>query len=250
MDGDWVCLHRKVLHSAVFSDANAFRLFAYCMLRARWKPGTYRTKTIERGQFGAVMGDIGHELGMSRQELRTAFKKLTNWEAVEVVNATNRFSIITVCHYSTYQNHIRTEQPTSNQPNGDLQPTNNQPATNQQPTQEKNKGTTEQGKQKQGEQKVARKRAPAFEPLAAEIPKELDSDAFHVQWAKWINHRKEIGHRLKPTMVDAQLEDFVLIGVERAVAMMAHTIKQGWQGLREPEANGQAKKRESTRIFD
>lgn len=61
------------------------------------------------------------------------------------------------------------------------------------------------------------------------------SEIFNHTWQKWIKHRKEIKKALTPTQVEAQLKKMDKMGLDRAIAMMEHTIEKGWQGLREAE---------------
>jgi len=84
--------------------------------------------------------------------------------------------------------------------------------------------------------------------------KQLASEEFLKTFEKWTKHRKEIKKPLTPTQAEAQLKKMDKMGIERAIAMMEHTIEKGWQGLREPESSGRnsdpdAKTRERARII-
>jgi hypothetical protein len=154
----------------------------------------YRGKAIDRGQFGVVMSDIMHDLDVSRQVLRSAFQKLSRWRVVEVENSTNRFSIISICNYSTYQDVNNACQPTDNQPATNQQPTNNQPITNQQPTQEKNKGTREQGEQGEQVSKASVRFAP---PTVGEVAEHCKAKGYSVDAEAFVAHYETCGWRLK-----------------------------------------------------
>jgi hypothetical protein len=73
------------------------------------------------------------------------------------------------------------------------------------------------------------------------IPGNLESPQFAEAWTDWKKHRSEIRKPLTPTAAKAQLGQFSEWGRNRAIAAIKHTIAKGWQGIREPEANGQAK---------
>ena len=78
---------------------------------------------------------------------------------------------------------------------------------------------------------------PGNVPFAdAFLPPELDTPDFRALWVRWAKHRKEIRHPLTETMVAAELLDLAAKGIQRATAMIEHTIFKGWQGLREPES--------------
>ena len=61
------------------------------------------------------------------------------------------------------------------------------------------------------------------------------SDEFKISWEKWRKFRVEIKKRLTPSMIEAQLADMAKMGEKRAIAMIEHTIRKGWQGLREED---------------
>lgn len=70
------------------------------------------------------------------------------------------------------------------------------------------------------------------------VPKSLCTEKFREAWNKWVKHREEIKAPLKPTQVEAQLQRLAERGEADAVRVIMHTVGQGWQGLREPDANG------------
>jgi len=74
------------------------------------------------------------------------------------------------------------------------------------------------------------------------VPESLRTEQFQKSWNDWVSHRSEIKKPLKPTQVAAQLKEMQAMGEGRAVAAIRHTISKGWQGLREPEQNGQHQK--------
>ncbi len=74
-----------------------------------------------------------------------------------------------------------------------------------------------------------------FSPDDLELP--FASDQFAAAWRRWCQHRREKRKPLTPTAADAQLEEFAEWGEARAIAAIAHTIRKGWQGIREPDGN-------------
>ena len=68
------------------------------------------------------------------------------------------------------------------------------------------------------------------------LPAELDTPRFRAAWARWAQHRREIGHALKPTMESSQLALLQGLGEERAIATIENSITAGWQKLVEPRA--------------
>lgn len=81
-------------------------------------------------------------------------------------------------------------------------------------------------------------------PTPFSVPDSLKHPRFERAWADWQAHRAEIQKPLTPTQAAKQLEQFAEWGAPRAVAAIEHTIAKGWQGIREPERNGQPERPE------
>jgi hypothetical protein len=79
------------------------------------------------------------------------------------------------------------------------------------------------------------------------IPSEL-GDEFQPYWERWVQHRKEIKKPLAKTQAESQIKQLTEWGFERAKAAIEHTIRMGWQGLREPELSPQKRFSLSTEI--
>ena len=58
---------------------------------------------------------------------------------------------------------------------------------------------------------------------------------FAAAWDEWTKHRTEIKKPLKPTSTKRSLVTLAALTERDAVAMIHHTVANGWQGLREPE---------------
>lgn len=64
-------------------------------------------------------------------------------------------------------------------------------------------------------------------------------EEFAPAWETWLTYRKEMRKTVTPTMAAGMLSKMEKMGPARAVAMIRHTIENGWQGLY--EAKGGAK---------
>lgn len=68
------------------------------------------------------------------------------------------------------------------------------------------------------------------------LPSSLEGSCeFKDAWESWIKHRKQIKKPLTGEQIKKQLATFAEWGVPRSVTAIEHTIRQGWQGLREPD---------------
>jgi hypothetical protein len=124
MAGDWIKLHRKMLDSPIFRHDGLFRLWAYCLLAANWRPrkwlvpGTLREVAVGRGQFVTGRLSLHQTLYPRRDEEgelierewtpcpRTVWRWLEALRVMGCVNIetmSNRCSLVTVCNYSLYQ---------------------------------------------------------------------------------------------------------------------------------------------------
>lgn len=83
--------------------------------------------------------------------------------------------------------------------------------------------------------KVTQKDEPSFPFLSIPFPSSLGSERMRAAWADWVRHRIEIKKPLTEQQVRKQLKQFDEWGEDRSVAAIEHTVRQGWQGLREPD---------------
>jgi hypothetical protein len=131
MDG-WIKLHRQFINWEWYDLSEMVHLFVHLLLKANHKDGEWRGIKLNRGQLITGLNQLNKETKISIQTIRSCLKKL---EKTGEINreTNNRFSLITICNYDSYNNE---EQPTNKQ--GNNQPTSNQQATNKQPTTNKN----------------------------------------------------------------------------------------------------------------
>jgi hypothetical protein len=67
----------------------------------------------------------------------------------------------------------------------------------------------------------------------------FESQAFLKAWEDWQEHRREIKKPLTPKASDEQMKEFRAWGEARAITAIRHTIRKGWQGIREPDQAAQ-----------
>ena len=133
-------LHRKSLDSRVFADAEIWRLWCWCLMKANWKRGWKHGCEIRPGQFITGRSSAAEQLSVSESKWRRQIKKLQEYGCIKV-EATNQFTLITVLKWREYQGF---ESETSEQrPTTDQRPTNERPTSDQRPT------TIEEGKERE-----------------------------------------------------------------------------------------------------
>lgn len=98
----WICLHRKITEWEWYDDANTFRLFIHCLLRANHEPSKWRGVAIERGQFISSVAKLSAELKLTNKQIRGSLEKLKRTNEVASESCT-QFTVFTVKNYHQYQ---------------------------------------------------------------------------------------------------------------------------------------------------
>lgn len=123
----FITLHRKMLEWEWYTDNNVKVLFLHCLFKANHKAKKWQGITIERGQFITGRKQLSLETGLTEQQVRTALTKLNGKELT--IKTTNKYSVVTVVNYSTYQDIDNKINQQVNQQITNKQPTNNQQVT-------------------------------------------------------------------------------------------------------------------------
>lgn len=101
MEG-WIKIHRQITKWQWYQDANTMRLFFHCLISAAIVPVKWKNIIIERGQFVCTIKSLSEQLGISPMQVRVSVKKLQSSQNI-TIKITNKFSIITICNFDTYQ---------------------------------------------------------------------------------------------------------------------------------------------------
>lgn len=128
-------LHRKILDWEWFTSPSTLQLFIYLLLRANKEDKKWRGILIKRGQLVTSVATISEETKLSTQQVRTSLNRLKSTNEI-TSKTTNRFTLVTVCKYESYQLYEEVEQQTKQQA---LQQTNNKQITNKQQQLKNNK---------------------------------------------------------------------------------------------------------------
>jgi len=102
MDTGWIKLHRKVIKWEWYSDGNTFRVFMHLLLTANYEDSRYKGYLIPRGSVVTGYPSLAKTLGISIQNVRTAFSHLKSTGEI-TVKSTGKFSVVTLIKYEDYQ---------------------------------------------------------------------------------------------------------------------------------------------------
>ena len=120
----YIRVARKITEWGWWSDPITLKVFLWCIIKANWKPGTFKGVEIPRGSFATGRASAATECHISQQQWRTAIKRLISTNEI-TIKSTKRFSVITVVNYEIYQTD---DERATNEPTNNL--TSNQPTTN------------------------------------------------------------------------------------------------------------------------
>ena len=110
MDG-WIKIHRKITDWEYYSDTNTFRLFFHCLVNANYDDKQWQGISIKRGSFVTTISELAKVLSMTPMQVRTSLKKNVEADTLSI-DPTNKYTIISVLNFDTYQTSENEEQQT------------------------------------------------------------------------------------------------------------------------------------------
>jgi len=132
MNRGHIKIFRKIIDSPIGQDSKLLSVAIYLILKANWKDKetNFERKCmyIKRGQ--AIIGtvDLATKLRLSRATTRSTIKKLSDLGFL-TTEPTNKFTIVTICNYDSYQDEESQTNQQTNQQKIDQQPKSNQQIT-------------------------------------------------------------------------------------------------------------------------
>lgn len=127
----YIKLFRKLIRWGWYQDNVVKGLFIHCLLCASYKDFEWMGQKLEAGQFITSNKHLAEELGFSVQQIRTAIKKLESTGEI-TSKSTNKYTIITVVNWESFQSFEDESNTQSNIPITNEQQTDNKQATNKQ----------------------------------------------------------------------------------------------------------------------
>jgi len=115
MHRGYVKIWRKMIESQVFSIGLEYiGLLAHLLLVANYRPGWFMGFKVEQGQIACGIPKMAERLSVSRSKLYRMLKKLEELGIIEQ-QMNSKFTLITICNYSTYQGQYCDEKQESEQ---------------------------------------------------------------------------------------------------------------------------------------
>jgi len=132
LEDGFVLLHRKALQKHWLKNHRLWAFWCWCLLKASHKEHTqivgYQEIRLMPGQFVFGRKKAAVELGMTERQIRTCVSALKIGQNI-VLQATNRFSILSIVNWDSYQHPLKGKRPTKG-PATDQQVTTNNNGNN------------------------------------------------------------------------------------------------------------------------
>ena len=98
----WIKIHRSLLQWEWFQKPDMVQLFMYLLLKANVEDRKWQGIDVKRGQVVTSVATICRDLSLSTKKVRNCLEHLKNSQVISI-KTTNKFSVITICNYATYQ---------------------------------------------------------------------------------------------------------------------------------------------------
>lgn len=126
----WVRNWRKMEDWEWYTTPNMAHLFQHLIRKANHEDKNWRGLLVKRGQVVTSLESLRIQTGISTRSLRTCLDRMNKTGEI-TEKTTNRFRVITLCNYDTYQNNRQSsDKPEGNQATSERQTTDKQPTTN------------------------------------------------------------------------------------------------------------------------
>ncbi len=272
----WIKLHRQIVDSAVFQDADLLRLWIWLLSKARHLPGYYR---VESGKASTTVmlqiGDVivgrnktSQELGWKPDTYRDRLSRLEKMGMV-TLRSTNLCTVVSVTNFQHFQrghddrdtNHQGNRTPTiseiGHQPLAEGKPSKNIDGTGvlrldntnhsafSTPTgHQPDTNPTPLNKNVKNVKNV--KKNTGFDPLTVELPEPMRTDACKAAWSEWCQHRKQISKPYTELACKKQLSAMNGWNEIRVIDSINYSILRGWQAIFEHRERNDATSQRST----
>lgn len=98
----WIKIYRSLLNWEWFQKPEMVQLFVYLLLKASVEDRKWQGIDVKRGQVVTSVATICRDLSLSTKKIRNCLEHLKNSQVISI-KTTNKFSVITICNYATYQ---------------------------------------------------------------------------------------------------------------------------------------------------
>lgn len=110
----YIKLYRKILDWEWFDNSYMVHLYLDLILNANIQDKRWHGEVIKRGQLMTSISRLHDETNIPVSTIRRCLKKLENTGEI-TIETTNKFSLVTICHYDCYQVNEQASEQTEEQ---------------------------------------------------------------------------------------------------------------------------------------
>jgi len=194
----WIKFHRKFIDSNIGDQPEVGWVWIHLLLRANWEDRQLvNGEILKRGQLIISQRKFSKEIGLTRQQVRTAFLTLSTIRNL-THESTHQGTLISIVNYDKYQS-LEDES----------NPPINPPLTHSQP---KNKNLKkEEGKNVRNLKKI------------------LDKES-KVLFSSWLDYKDEKGESFKPLGLKAAVTRFLTLVEKHGIKTIENEIQRAMAG--------------------
>lgn len=142
LNSGYIKIHRSIWEWEWHDDPLTMSLWLFLLSNANYEDVRWHGIEVLRGQLVTSVASIVAYTGLTTQQVKVRLNRLEKSEQI-VVKTTNKYSIITICNYESYQCLV-----------GDEQQTNNNQATNKQQSNNNQITTIEERKERKEDNSI------------------------------------------------------------------------------------------------
>ena len=101
MDG-WIKIYRAITEWEWYQDSQMVHLLIHLIFKANIMDKKWKGITIKRGQLVTSVASLSSSTGISIRSIRTCLDRMEETGEIDK-ETTNKFTIITICKYDSYQ---------------------------------------------------------------------------------------------------------------------------------------------------
>lgn len=98
----WFKIHRSILNWESYDNKNVKALFIHLILKANIEDKRWHGKIIKKGCLYTSLSLLSQEVGLSRNQIETALKRLKKTGEI-IIKSENKGTLITLVNYAQYQ---------------------------------------------------------------------------------------------------------------------------------------------------
>jgi hypothetical protein len=128
--GGFFKVYRKAQQSAFWTKkpyVNYRGVWVTMLMMTNWKDGFFDGHTIKVGQFATSIESLSKACGLSIKQVRNVVDTMKELGMITVENVANRFSLVTICNWGTYNGEESRRGQTKGKPRADRGQTEGKP---------------------------------------------------------------------------------------------------------------------------